>query len=91
MTAGVGPASGTKLFIGPAGGIPTSPDLFIEIGDISNLGDIALAFAEIAVESLGSGDTYQIKGNRSVANIPIVMNRNDGDQGQINLNPGSRR
>ncbi len=85
MTAGVGTVSGTKLYIGPAGSIPTSPDLFIEIGDINNLGDISQEFAQIAVESLGSGDTYQLKGNRSYPNIAVVMNKNDSDVGQIAL------
>jgi hypothetical protein len=75
MTAGVGPVSGTKFYIGPAGAAPTSPDLWIEIGDISNLGDISQEFAQIAVESLGSGDTYQLKGNRSFPNVDLTMNR----------------
>ena len=85
MTAGVGPVSGTKLYIGPAGGIPTSPDLFIEIGDISNLGDISQEFAQIAVESLGSGDTYQLRGQRSYPNLTVILNKNDSDVGQIAL------
>ncbi len=92
MTAGVGPVSGTKFYIGPAGTIPTSPDLFVEVGDINNLGDISQTFAEIAVESLGSGDTYQIKGNRSFPKTTpaegcsfLVLNKNDSDAGQIAL------
>ncbi len=85
MVAGVGPVSGTKFYIGPAGAVPTSPDLWIEIGDISNLGDIAQTFDQIAVESLGSGDTYQLKGQRKYPNIDLVLNRNDTDTGQIAL------
>jgi hypothetical protein len=85
MTAGVGPVSGTKFYIGPAGGIPTSPDLWIEVGDISNLGDVSLQFDQIAVESLGSGDTYQLKGQRKLPNINLVLNKNDSDVGQIAL------
>lgn len=85
MTAGVGPVSGTIFQIGPAGSPPTSPDLWVTVGDISNLGDISLQFAQIAVEAIGSGDTYQIKGNRSVANFDLTMNRNDSDVGQIAL------
>lgn len=89
MAAGVGPVSGTKVYIGPAGSPPTSPDQWIEIGDISNLGDIAQQFDQIAVESLGSGDTYQLKGQRKFPNIDIVMNRNDSDVGQIALKAAS--
>jgi hypothetical protein len=83
MTAGVGAVAGTKFYIGPAGAPPTSPDLWIEVGDISNLGDLALQFQQIAINSIGSGDTYQIKGTRSVPNIELTMNRNDTDVGQI--------
>ncbi len=89
MVAGVGPVSGTKFYIGPAGAAPTSPDLWVEIGDISNLGDISQDFAQIAVESLGSGDTYQLKGNRSFPNVALVMNKNDSDVGQIALKAAS--
>ncbi|WP_029581938.1 hypothetical protein [Bradyrhizobium sp. URHD0069] len=85
MPAGVGPVSGTKFFTGPAGSPPTSPDQWIEVGDISNLGDLALQFAQIAVESLGSGDTYQLKGQRSLPNFELTMNRNDSDLGQLAL------
>lgn len=84
MTAGVGPVSGTKLYIGTSESTP-SPDDWIEIGDISNLGDISQQYAQIAVESLGSGDTYQVKGQRSFPNLDVMMNRNDSDMGQLAL------
>jgi hypothetical protein len=87
MTAGVGPVSGTKFYIGPAGSIPTSPDAaaWVEIGSISNLGDLSQQFDQIAVESLGSGDTYQLKGQRKFPNIDLTLNRDDSDLGQIAL------
>lgn len=84
MTAGVGPVSGTKFYIGTSESI-ASPDDYIEVGDISSLGDISEQFAQIAVESIGDGNTYQIKGQRSYPNIDLVMNRNDSDVGQIAL------
>lgn len=83
MTAGVGPVSGTKFYIGPAGGIPTSPDLFVEVKDISNLGNIAQTFAAINVDSIGDGDTYTLKGQRSFPDFAITLNRNDSDAGQL--------
>jgi hypothetical protein len=49
-TPGVNPVAGTKFFIGPAGSVPASPDLFVEVGDISNLGDIAQQFAQVGIE-----------------------------------------
>lgn len=85
MTAGVGPVSGTKLFIADPGAIVASPDPWTEIKDISNLGDLSQQFAQISVNSIGDGDTYQLKGQRSVANFDITMNRNDSDPGQIAL------
>lgn len=84
MAAGVGPVSGTKIFIGTSETI-ASPDDFIEIKDVSNLGDIMQQFAEIKVESLGDGDTFSIKGQREFPNIAITLNRNDSDPGQLAL------
>lgn len=85
MTAGVGPVSGTKFYIGPAGGIPTSPDLFVEVKDISNLGNLAQQFAQISVDSIGDGDTYTLKGQRNFPDFALTLNRNDSDAGQIAL------
>lgn len=82
-TTGVGTVAGTKFFIGAAGSIPTSPDLFIEVGEISSLGDIAEAFSAVTVESIGSGDSYTLKGVRSFPDFAITMNRKDSDAGQI--------
>jgi hypothetical protein len=85
MAASVGPVAGTKFFIGPAGSIPTSPDQFIEVGDISNLGDLSQQFDQVTIESIGSGDSYSLKGTRKNPNIDLQLNRNDADLGQIAL------
>jgi hypothetical protein len=93
MTAAVGPVSGTRFAIGPTGtlggSLPTSPDLFVAVGDISNLGNISQTFTEIAVESISSGDTYQLKGQRTFPNVTLTMNRNDSDAGQLALKSAS--
>lgn len=88
MTAGVGPVSGTKFYIGGADSVP-SPDDYVEIKDISNLGDVSQQFAQIAVASLGDGDTFQLKGQRSFPNFDLVLNRNDSDPGQLALKAAS--
>lgn len=88
MTAAVGPVAGTKLYIGATDTVP-SPDDYVEIGDISTLGDISATFSSVAVESIGSGDTFQLKGTRNFPNIEITMNRNDSDTGQIALKAAS--
>lgn len=89
MTAGVGANAGTKFYIGPAGAAPTSPDLWIEVGDISNLGDIMDQFTQITVESLGSGFSYSIKGTENFPNLDLTLNRNDSDVGQIAMKAAS--
>ncbi len=88
MTAGVGSVSGTKLYIAPAGST-ASPDKYVEIEDIASLGDLSQQFAQIAVDSIGDGDTYQIKGQRSFPNFELTLNRNDSDAGQQDLKDAS--
>lgn len=96
MTAGVGPVSGTIFSIGPSAalgsGVPsgTSPDTgFTPIHDISNLGNIAQTFTEIAVEAIDTGDTFQLKGQRTFPNVALTMNRNDSDPGQLAVKAAS--
>lgn len=88
MSTGVGPVAGTKLFIGDSNTVP-SPDTYTEIKDIANLGDIAQTFAGITVESVGDGDSYEVKGVRSFPNFELTLNRNDIDPGQIALKAAS--
>jgi len=89
MPGSVGPVSGTKFFIGAAGNIPVSPDLFTEIKDVASLGNIALAFGAINIDSVGDGDTYTLKGQRSVPNFEVTLNKNDSDPGQLLLKAAS--
>lgn len=84
MATSVGPVAGTKLYIGTTETI-ASPDDWVEIGNISSLGDISQQFSGITVESIGSGDSYDLKGVRKYANFDIVLNRDDDDVGQIAL------
>lgn len=77
----VGAVSGTKLYINTT----VSPDSKTEIGDINNIGDVMTQWAKIAVESIGSGYTKQIKGTLSAPTLSLSLNRNDTDAGQILL------
>lgn len=95
----VGAVAGTKLYVWggvatsgnftpPSAGSPdtTSPDLqWLEVGQIANLGNVMQEFSKIAVESVGSGYTYQIKGTQSSPTFDLVVNRKDDDIGQIKL------
>lgn len=88
----VGAVASTKLYIGPATtGLPaaTSPDQFVEITNIANIGDVGLTFNKIAVESVDSGYTRQIKGTQMNPTFSLVLNRLDTDAGQDDLQDAS--
>lgn len=77
----VGATAGTKIYISTT----VSPDIRVEIGNVSNLGEVSLQFAKIAVEQVGSGYTKQIKGTLSAPTLQLSLNRDDTDLGQIAL------
>lgn len=79
--SGAGAVAGTKLYIGTSETI-ASPDDYVEIGQIATLGDVGLTFSKIAVESVGNGYTFQIKGTQSAPAMSMVLNRDDTDAGQ---------
>ena len=84
----VGTVAGSKLFIGISGAaIPSpdvsSPDVWIEIKPVRTLGDVDQNFAAITVESVGDGDSYDLKGVRRYPNFEITLNQDDTDPGQI--------
>ena len=79
---GVGAVAGTKFYVGTLEATPY-PDDWVEVGNISNLGNLAQQFSKITVESVGSGYTKQIKGTESIPTLAIVCNRDDTDMGQI--------
>ena len=83
--AEVGAVAATRLYIGPGGTLPLSPDAYVEITNISNIGDIGTIFTKIAVESVDSGYTRQIKGTQSTPTFPLVLNRKDDDAGQLEV------
>jgi hypothetical protein len=82
MTLTVGAVAQTALYIGDVNTVP-SPDTYVAIGNIATLGDIGTQFAKIAVESIDSGYTRQIKGTQSSPTFTLVMNRDDDDAGQL--------
>lgn len=90
MTAGA--VAGTKLYIGGTGATTPSPDnvLWVEIGNISTLGAYGgTNFNKIALESVGSGFTKQLKGTQLAPSMDIVLNRDDADLGQVALKNAS--
>lgn len=77
----IGPTAGSKLYIGTTETI-TSPDDWIEIGDIATLGDFGRVYNEIKVESVGNRNVTKFKGTRDDGNMTISLHRNALDVGQ---------
>lgn len=86
---GVGTVSGTKLFITDPGTPVASPDPWVEIKDIASLGNIAQTFNQVTVSSIGDGDDYSLKGQRSFPNFELTLNKNSDDPGQQDLKDAS--
>ncbi len=88
MAASVNSVAGTKLYIGDSNAVP-SPDNYVEITQISNLGDVSQQFDQVPIESLSSGDSFSLKGLRRYPNIELIINRDDSDAGQLDLKDAS--
>lgn len=79
---GVGTVSGTRLYITDPGTPVASPDPWIEIKEVASLGNIAQTFNAVTVSSIGDGDDYQLKGQRSFPNFELTLNKDNDDPGQ---------
>lgn len=86
---GVGTVSGTKLYITDPGTPVASPDPWVEIKDIASLGNISQTFNQVTVSSIGDGDDYSLKGQRSFPNFELTLNKNATDPGQEALRDAS--
>jgi hypothetical protein len=90
----VGTVAGSKMYIGVAGASilspdVSSPDVWTEIKPIRSLGDLSQTFDGITVESVGDGDSYDLKGVRKYPNFELTLNQDDTDAGQIALKAAS--
>lgn len=88
MTASVNTVAGTKIYIGDSNAVP-SPDNYVEITQVANLGDVSQQFDQVPIESLSSGDSFNLKGLRKYPNIDLIINRDDSDLGQLALKTAS--
>ena len=88
MAASVNSVAGTIIYIGDSNAVP-SPDNYVEIGDVANLGDISQQFDNVPIESIGDGDSFNLKGLRKYPNLELLLNRNDSDTGQLALKTAS--
>lgn len=80
----IGAVAFSKLYIVSSSAAP-SPDQYVEIGNIFNMGDIGIMFNEIQTNSLGDGYDRVLKGTRKLTMFPLVLNRDITDAGQIIL------
>lgn len=88
----VGTVASTKLYIGPStllAADATSPDQYVEIKNVGNLGDLGRQFANVTLEEVDSGYTKELKGTESFPPFELVLNRNDTDPGQDDVREAS--
>lgn len=81
---GVGPAAGSKLFIGTTASNPAT-DTYIEVGNISNMGEFGPTYTPITFDSLGDRLTKKFKGQRDAGNLSLTLGRSPSDAGQAAL------
>lgn len=71
----------TKLYIAPVQSVP-SPDDFLQVGNIFNIGDLGMSFNEIATSDLSDGFDRTLKGTVKVVSFPVILNYDPSDLGQ---------
>lgn len=81
----VGPAAGSKLFIGNAAPANPATDTYTEVGNISNMGEFGPTYSPITFDSLGNRLTQKFKGQRDAGNMQITLGRSPSDAGQALL------
>lgn len=77
----IGPTAGSKLYIGTSETI-ASPDDYLEIGNITNIGDFGKAFQEITVETIGQRGVQKFKGTYNEGTFTCTVARDATDTGQ---------
>ncbi len=81
---GVGPSSGSKLYIGSSNATHADPttDSYTEVGRVSNMGAFGRVYALITFDDLGSRNTLKFKGQRNDGKMQIDLGRSPADSGQ---------
>ncbi len=77
----VGPVAGSKLYIGTSETIG-SPDDYLEIGEINDLGSFGRVYQEIIAQSIGTRGDRKYKGTYNDGAMAIKVNRDPVDTGQ---------
>ncbi len=81
----VGPTAGSKLYIAPPGDLPISPDNYVEVGEIADLGSFGRQYNKITSEAVGSREVRKFKGTYDDGTMTLKLNRDPSDAGQGDL------
>lgn len=77
----IGPTAGSKLYIGTSESV-ASPDDYLEIGEISDLGSFGRVYQQIKAQSIGTRGDRKYKGTFDDGAMSIKVNRDATDTGQ---------
>ncbi len=77
----VSTAAGAKLYIGTAETLP-SPDDYLEVGEITNMGEFGRVYNEIKYNALGNRGTLKFKGSYDDGQLSLDLGRAPSDVGQ---------
>lgn len=84
-------ASGTKMYIGPAGDLQSiSPDQYTEIKEVQSYGEFGDESPVVTAASVGDARVRKLKGARDAGTMQLVCFRDPLDPGQIALKAAER-
>lgn len=78
---GISVTSGAKVYIGTSETI-VSPDDYLEIGEINDLGSFGRTYNKIEAHSLGTRGIRKYKGSYDDGALTLKLNRDSADTGQ---------
>lgn len=78
---GIGPTAGSTLEIGTSE-TTASPDDYVAIGEITDLGTFGRVYQEIVAQSIGTRGDRKFKGTYNDGQMTIKVNRDYADAGQ---------
>lgn len=77
----IGPTAGSKLYIGTSESI-ASPDDYLEIGEITDLGSIGRVYTQIKAQTIGTRGDRKYKGTYDDGSMMVKVLRSSDDVGQ---------
>jgi len=81
---GIGPTAGSTLEVGLTGTVE-SPDNYLAVGEITDLGTFGRVYQEIVAQSISNRGDRKFKGTYNDGSMTIKVNRDFADTGQVRL------